>query len=445
MNNKTHQINRRSFLRGTGGVALSLPLLECMGAGVSSGVDEIPKRFLALYVGHGFAITLKDDSPARDWSWYPREAEGKLVFGKSMTGFNAVADQTTVLHGLEHPRVVRSNGHGTADSFLTGSNIGDTVKSPSVDQIAAMVHGKKTRYPSLVLGNEGGLGIKGASRTLSYNRFGRPIPSTNDLRRLYDMMFNSDPKLLSGARQQVASGQRLVDRVLQSHRDLKRQLGSADSAKLDHYLHSVREVEKDIERMEAWSDKPKPTVSADGLSLDATVKDPAAFIRTMYNLIYLAFQTDTTRYVTYMLQSMGGGAWDDIPRTLGIGGNHHSLAHGWNGNKAVGTSGLAHYDKFQSELMTAFIAKLAETPEGTGSMLDNTLIYYGTSNSRTHVNTDYPLMLCGGKNLGIKHGAFHMLNDSPQPLSNLYVTMLNALDVPTERFSDSTGALGLIV
>ena len=438
MNTKT-ELNRRTFLRGAG-VALALPWMESLQAAVQKAAAAPPKRFLAVYVGHGFAITLADDHPARDWSWYPRVADGKMKFGKSMAGFNEFTDQTTVLFGLEHPRVIRSNGHGTADSFLTGSNIGDAVKHPSIDQVAAGVHGKKTRYPSLVLGNEGGLGTRGTSRTLSYNQFGRPIPSSNDLLRLYNNMFNSDPKLQLGNKRRLATGGRLVDRVLESHRDLKRKLGRADSEKLEHYLDSIRAVEKDIERMKSWSDTPKPNIDSSILALDATVKDPAAFIRTMYNLIYLAFQTDTTRYATYMLQSMGGGAWNDIPTTIGIGGNHHNLAHGGIGRKPDG-SGLAKYDKFQGELLTEFIKKLAATSEANGTLLDNTLVYYGCSNSNTHNNSNYPLLLCGGKNFGLKHGKFHMLQDRKVPLNNLYVTMLNALDVPTKKFSDSTGAL----
>ena len=438
MNTKT-ELNRRTFLRGAG-VALALPWMESLQAAVQKAAAAPPKRFLAVYVGHGFAITLADDHPARDWSWYPRVADGKMKFGKSMAGFNEFTDQTTVLFGLEHPRVIRSNGHGTAASFLTGSNIGDAVKHPSIDQVAAGVHGKKTRYPSLVLGNEGGLGTRGTSRTLSYNQFGRPIPSSNDLLRLYNNMFNSDPKLQLGNKRRLATGGRLVDRVLESHRDLKRKLGRADSEKLEHYLDSIRAVEKDIERMKSWSDTPKPNIDSSILALDATVKDPAAFIRTMYNLIYIAFQTDTTRYATYMLQSMGGGAWNDIPTTIGIGGNHHNLAHGGIGRKPDG-SGLAKYDKFQGELLTEFIKKLAATPEANGTLLDNTLVYYGCSNSNTHNNSNYPLLLCGGKNFGLKHGKFHMLQDRKVPLNNLYVTMLNALDVPTKKFSDSTGAL----
>ena len=138
MNTKT-ELNRRNFLRGVG-VTLALPWMESLQAAAPKAKDSAsPKRFLALYVGHGFAITLAEDHPARDWSWYPRVVDGKMKFGKSMAGFNEFTDQTTVVYGLEHPRVIRSNGHGTADSFLTGSNIGDAIKSPSIDQVAAGV------------------------------------------------------------------------------------------------------------------------------------------------------------------------------------------------------------------------------------------------------------------------------------------------------------------
>ena len=205
-------------------------------------------------------------------------------------------------------------------------------------------------------------------------------------------------------------------------------------------IDGIRDVEKDIERMQSWSDTPKPQVDAAQLALEATVKEPAAFIRTMYNLIYLAFQTDTTRYATYMLQSMGGGAWNDIPQTLGISGNHHSLAHSGIGRNPAG-GGLAKYDQFQGKLLTEFIAKLAATTEANGTLLDNTLIYYGCSNSNTRNNSNYPLLLCGGMNLGLKHGKFHMLNERKAPLNNLYVSLLKALDAPVETFSDSTGNL----
>ena len=431
---KRIQIQRRTFLRGTGGVALSLPLLECMAADEEF---EVPRRFLGLYVGHGFALQ-------GDWSWYPTVVEDQMRLGKSMVAFAPLAKRITVVQGLEHPQCVSAGGHSTADSFLTGSNPAATVKSPSLDQIAAATHGYKTRYPSLVLGNEGGLGGEGRSNTLSYNQFGRGIPSTNNLRGLYDAMFNSDPALQHDQHRRLSRDQRRVDRVLDSYREIKRQLGRDDSRKLEHYMQALRDVEKDIERLETWMEKPKPQVATDGLTLDATVKDPATFIRTMYNLIYLAFKTDSTRYASYMLQSMNSSAWDNIPIQLGLGGTHHILAH-----NAVQGGGhlvkLGKYDKFQADLLAEFITKLADTPEANGTMLDNTIVLYGSSNSQTHVNTNYPLMLVGGEELGLRHGAVHNFGMKTPPLSNLYLTLLNALNVPARQFSDSSGTISEIM
>ena len=427
-------IDRRTFLRGAGGVALSLPILDCMA---SDPAIEIPKRLLALYVGHGFALR-------GEWSWYPTVVDGQMRFGKSMEAFNPLAKHVTIVKGLEHPHCVSAGGHSTADSFLTGSNPSATVKSPSLDQIAAMTHGHKTRYPSLVLGNEGGLGGEGRSNTLSYNQFGRGVPSSNNLRGLYDAMFNADPDLQKKQHRRLAKDKRRVDRVLASYREMKRKLGRDDSQKLEHYLQALQDVEKEIERMERWTATPKPKVPTDELALNASVQDPAAFIRTMYNLIYLAFKTDSTRYATYMLQSMNSGKWDNVPIALGLGVTHHQLAH----NAVQGgvkVDNLGKYDKFQGDLLAEFITKLADTPEPGGSMLDNTIVIYGSSNSQTHVNTDYPMMLVGGGNLGLKHGTFHQLGATTPPLSNMYLSLLNALDVPATQFSDSTSTFSQIM
>ena len=427
------QIQRRTFLRGAGGVALSLPLLECMAADAEV---EVPKRFLALYVGHGFALH-------GDWSWYPTLVDGQMQFSKSMAAFNPLAKRITVVKGLEHPGCVSAGGHQTGDSFLTGSHVNSAVKSPSFDQIASMTHGHKTRYPSLVLGNEGGMGSIGISKTLSYNRFGNPIPASNDIRGLFDAMFNSDPELQKGQRSRLASDKHRLDHVLDSYHGLKRQLGRNDSQKLDQYMQALRDVEKEIQRMQRWVATPKPQVPNDGLALNASEKDPAAFIRTMYNLIYLAFKTDSTRYATYMLQSMNA-EWGKISIALGLGPGHHVLAH----NATLGgghLEKLGKYDKFQADLLAEFITKLADTPEGEGTMLDNTVVMYGSSNSQTHVNTNYPLMLVGGEKLGLRQGALHDFGKKTPPLSNLYLTLLNALNVPATQFSDSSGTISEIM
>ncbi len=433
--------SRRQFLYGAG-VAMALPRLESFAETPAAGNATLPKRFLGLYVGHGFAITPVDDHPARDWSWYPRVVDGKMKFGNSMGALQPFVDQISVFHGLEHPQVTATNGHSSADSFLTGSNPQGATISPSVDQIAAMTHGRKTRFPSLVLGNEGGLGASGSSLTLSYNRSGRAIPSTNDLTELYNRLFNSDPNVIRREKTIYERRRAVVDRVLDSAKSLQRRISVDDNRKIDSYLESVRAVEKNIDRMQQWSDTPKPEVDASNLSLKATVNEPKLFIETMYDLIHLAFSTDSTRYATYMLQSMIDGPWNEMPKNaLGLPIGHHRLAHAAAGSNVKAMENLGTYDKFQGELLARFLRKMDDTPEGEGSMLDNTIIFYGTSNSKTHVNRNYPLMVAGGANLGFNQGMFYEMADSAAPLSNLLLTILHLLDVPTVRFSDSTGVM----
>ena len=145
-----------------------------------------------------------------------------------------------------------------------------------------------------------------------------------------------------------------------------------------------------------------------------------------------------------MLQSMNSSKWDNIPIALGLGGTHHVLAH----NAVQGgvhLEKLGKYDKFQADLLAEFITKLADTPEGEGTMLDNTIVLYGSSNSQTHVNTNYPLMLVGGEKLGIRQGSLHDFGKKTPPLSNLYLTLLNALQVPARQFSDSIGTIPKIM
>ncbi len=325
-----NQINRRQFLYGAG-VSMILPRLESFAAPQIAKAVSSPKRFLALYVGHGFAVTPNDEHPSRDLSWYPLEIDGKLKFSHSMGAIQSFADkrQVSVFRGLDHPQVASINGHSSADSFLTGSNPEGTTGSPSIDQVAAMAHGKATRFPSLVLGNEGGLGASGSSLTLSYNRSGRAIPSDNDLLALYNRLFNSDPAIIRKEKARYARNNALVDRVLESAKSMQRRVSADDNRKIGSYLESIRAVEKNIERMESWADTPKPEVDASNLSLKATVNEPELFIDTMCDLIYLAFKTDSTRYATYMLQSMIDGPWNDMPKhALGLPVGHHRLAHG---------------------------------------------------------------------------------------------------------------------
>jgi hypothetical protein len=160
----------------------------------------------------------------------------------------------------------------------------------------------------------------------------------------------------------------------------------------------------------------------------------------MYDLIYLAFRTDSTRIVTYQIGSMGDftSKAGKFPQLLGYAGTLHRLAHDW--NKPGGAENLGNWDRHMASEFGAFLERLRSTPEGDGTLLDNTLAFYGSSNSQTHNNTNYPLILGGGRGMGVEPGRFLQFSEET-PLSNLFVTVLDRLGVPTERFADSSGEM----
>ena len=156
--------------------------------------------------------------------------------------------------------------------------------------------------------------------------------------------------------------------------------------------------------------------------------------------MFLAFQTDSTRVATYQLGNMNGATSiaGQFPQLLGFGKKIHALAHGW--NKKGGGEALGKWDQYLAEQLARFLGRLNTTQEGDGTLLDHTMVLYGSSNSTTHNNNNYPLLLAGGNGLGLKHGQVHN-HSKDTPLTNLHVTMLNRLGVPTESFVDSTGEL----
>ena len=235
-----------------------------------------------------------------------------------------------------------------------------------------------------------------------------------------------------------------LDLLLDEARTLNAKLGKADQEKLDQYLTSVREVEQQVLRSADWLDVPKPQVNASGLTLDADDNTPKELIRTMLDLMVLAFQTDSTRFATYQLASMHGATSIAIKfsQLLGFGGTTHALAHGW--NKPGGAEKLGKWDQWQAENLTYFLDKLAAVQEGNNTLLDNTVVLYGSSNSNTHNNLNYPIVLAGGKNHGLKHGGHHRF-DKTVPLSNLYLTLLHRMGIDEKRFADSNGEMTRLV
>ena len=181
-------------------------------------------------------------------------------------------------------------------------------------------------------------------------------------------------------------------------------------------------------------------VNTKGLNLDVVHTQPLEYIRCMYDLVYLAFQTDSTRYATLMLESehsLQSELWNYATYVLGYKGATHDIAH----KRPADFSG--QWDNWRAQQHAYFLKRLRDTKEGDSNMLDNTMVVWGCAHPHaSHSNHNYPIQIAGGKKIGFKHGNMHMFTgDKKVPLANLFVTMLNALDVPVDKFADSTGEM----
>lgn len=439
MSAKPWYLSRRAFLRGTG-VSLALPFFECMEADARQ--RERPRRFCAAYFPYGIVERAKGSSAAH-WNWSPEGAGRDYRLTGSLVPLEAHRSELTVLGGLSHPKGRNMGGHDTADTWLTSAELkeGHLENTVSMDQVAAARWGDLTRHSSLVLSTDGGVGEPTRSSTLSFAANGQPLPAMNRPRVVFDRLFGLDRRSLEARRQSLDSSRSMLDLVLEHSKSVRAVLGRHDRTKLDEYLASVREIERRVDRSQQWLEIPTPSVDASGLHLEADDSTPGELIKTMYDLIFLAFQTDSTRVATYQLGNMNGATSiaGKFPQLLGLSDNMHKLAH--DARKSdEGAEPLGRWHLFLTQQLAYFIRRLKETPEGDGSLLDSTVILYGSSNSQTHVNLNYPLLLAGGSDLGLAHGSFRQFGEDV-PLSNLFVTLLGSLGTNTEAFGDSTGAL----
>lgn len=440
MAGKSWHLDRRTFLMGTG-VSLGLPWMECMAGDQSIDPDSRPRRMCAMYFGFGVGLP-KEDSEHAQWRWFPNGEGRDFEFTETLRPLDAHRDKLTVLGGLSHPNGRKMGGHDTGDTFLTGAFLNNKFlqNTISVDQVAAETFADRTRFASLVLSTDGGVGEPTRSSTLSYNDKGRPLPALNQPQQIFDRFFGSGDSDTLAQRRRLKSASGMLDRVLADSRSLRNRLGHQDREKLDEYLASVRQIEQGVERSQRWLEIPRPELrdeERDILNLDADDKAPLLFIRTMYDLIYLAFRTDSTRVATYQITNMAdcSSKAAKFPQLQGFKDSLHTLAHGW--DKPEGAEKLGRWDRFMAEQFAYFLDRLDSAEEESGSVLDNSLVLYGSSNSTTHNNNNYPLVLAGGSGMGLKHGQYLKFSNKI-PMSNLFVTMLNCVGSPHERFADST-------
>lgn len=443
---KLRNLHRRSVLRAAG-VALSLPWLEAtLPAARALGADKTaPLRLAFLYVPNGIHMP----------HWTPDNEGDNYDIKPILEPIGHLKQHINVLTGLtlDGARAHQDGGGDHARSaaaFLTGAHPkktdgADINNSISVDQAIAQAVGEQTRFASLELGIEGSSqagncdsGYSCAySSNLAWRNATSPLAKEMDPAAAFDRLFSSGDSAEDGKTSQVRKSHRksVLDFVLSDAKNLHQDLGAADRRKLDEYMYAVRDIENRMIRSE------KLQVGEDGIPNyprpAGVPKELDEHCKLMLDMLALAFQTDSTRVATFMLANEGNNR--GYPE-LGVPEGHHDLSHhGRNEEKQAKIAKINHY---YAERLAYFLDSLASIREGDGTLLDNSMIVYGSgiSDGDRHNHDELPILLAGG-GAGRLCGGKHIRFAKETPLCNLYVWMLNQFGIHADSFGDSTGIL----
>lgn len=433
------RLSRRTLLRGAG-ASLALPWLEAMTPSLArAAATPAPLRLAVLYVPNG--VNMVDWTPAAEGAGYELPA--------ALQPLAARREQLLVLTGLTHDKA-RANGDGPGDHarsaacFLTGCQPFKTDGAKlragvSFDQIAAQHVGSQTRLPSLEVGIEPGANAGNCdsgyscaySANISWSSASRPMSKTVAPRLVFERLFGDGQGAPAERAKRLAARQSVLDHVLDDARRLEADLGAGDRRKLDDYLTSVRDVERRLASSEA-----EPP--ADAVKVPRGVPgDYQEHMRLMCDLMALAFRTDATRVCTFMLANEGSNR---SYQTIGVPEGHHDLSH--HGNDEAKKQKLLEINRFHTSQLAYLLDRLAEQREGDGSLLDHSLVLYGSgiSDGNRHNHDDLPVLLAGGGCGTIKSGR-HLRYPQDTPMSNLFLSVLDRFDARIERLGDSTARL----
>lgn len=432
------QLDRRAVLKGLAGVTLALPILEAMGKEI---VETPPRRFCALYTANGMSLP-RSGHGISEWSWFPTKEGRDFEFGKSTEPLRPFREQLSFVGGLYHENGTKADPHLCSDMWLTGAPLHNpkpgTFNTVALDQVVALHTKQYCRQPSLVLSIDAGVGFLSRTGTISYNLEGKPIPAENNPRRVFDRLFRGDRDSMATQREQLQRRIKLVDAVLENARSLNRQLGQSDREKMDQYLTSLDEIESRLTASEKWIDIPLKPQDYSHLNLDITNEgEPRDYYRNMFDLIALAFDADITRSVTFMLNREDGmGISDTFPLKLGLKRTHHNLSHA---DDKDGQLAFAKYDLFLSEQLAYFLGRLQQYQDPGSSVLDNTIVLFGSGASTTHNPTNLPTLVAGGAKMGLKHGT-HWRRPNTK-MSDFFLSILRSMKIEEPGFADSTGVV----
>ena len=419
---------------------MGVKLAVAMGAEVT---DQLTRRFCAIYTANGMSLP-KTEHGLDEWAWFPRaENNGEFVFGKSTEPFAPYRKQLSFMGGLYHTSGPKADPHVCSDMWLTGAPLHNpkpgTYNTAGLDQVIALHTKQFCRQPSLVLSIDAGTGYLSRTGTISYNLEGRPIPAENSPRRIFDRLFRGDITSLKAEHEKLQRRIKLVDAVAETARSFDKQLGKSDRERMEQYLTSVSEVESRLIASEKWIDVPLKKQDYSHLNLDATTEgEPTEYYKAMFDLIALAFDADITRSITFMLNREDGmGISDTFPLKLGLSKTHHNLSHA---TEKEGQLHFAQYDHFLSQQLAHFFDRMNCLKDREGTVLDNTIVMFGSGASTTHNSHNLPTLIAGGANMGLKHGQYWR-GEGETRMSNVHVSILRALGVEQDSFADSTGTV----
>lgn len=439
-------LSRRTLLRGLG-TTVALPLLDAMVPAMAAPnrTAGVPVRRMAyLYVPNG--IIMKDWTPAADGTGFE--------FSRTLKPVEKFRDQICVLSGLDHYNG-QSLGDGAGDharagaTWLTGvhpkkTQGADIHAGISVDQIAAKEIGNLTQFPSLELGLEDNRMVGGCdsgyscaySNTISWRSPTTPLPPENNPRALFERLFGDGETTDPAARAKQAKEDRsILDFVRADAARLGADLGTSDQRKLSEYLDSVREIERRIQKIEQAKGQ---EVELPAIERPAGI--PPTFeehIQLMFDLMTVAFQADLTRVITLMIGREGGNR---TYRSIGVPDAHHGLSHHFNDPAKI--ERLQKIDQHHVLMTSYFLDKLQSTKDGEGTLLDHSMVVYGSSISdgNRHEHLNLPAFIAGG-GAGRIRGGRHLRYAKGTPMTNLYMSILDLMGVQPEKVGDSTGKI----
>lgn len=425
-----HAQSRRNFLRTTS-VSILLPALSSFkNAFASASKPKSASRLLVVSNNLGFL-------PKR---FFPQITGDKFELTPTLEPLAPVRGEISVFSGMSHPDV--AGGHSAENCFLTGAR-GPTKSGfrnqISLDQFAVEKLGQSTRFATLNLG----VNIDKANRSLSWTRDGVLLPAEDSASSLFRKMFlQGDADAVQQQIQRLKDKGSILDALTHDAKRLTRTMDADDRSKMDQYLTSIREVETRLQTARAWELQPKPVTQHREPKEITDKKRFLEKVELMLSMARIAFESDSTRVVTLMLDAFATPAFQLSGQHLTTEG-YHGLSH--HGQSPEKVSQLEQADLAQMRIFKETIESFAKIQDGDARLLDHTSILFGSnmSDANTHDNTNLPILLAGG---GFKHGKHHAFKqDSNLPLCNLFVSLLQRLGVETETFGTSTGSLSSLI